>query len=218
MASLVPVLELTPGTYATRERPRPSRSGRENPEGWYQYWSESLGDAGIRGLTPWTLGSYLVTIDQLRDPQLLATIISIERPDLAHAADDEVGALSGGYVLSHGDAMLLPGCCSDLGNLADWRRAATEAAAVPEMVWIGHPWTFVRASGDILHFTEPTEQQAADGLPDVLSIARADLLGAIDDAQRAIDHFADELRPVVHALAPRIDAARTVDLLLGRDD
>lgn len=71
MTSLIPVLELEPAAFATRSRQTPSGSVTEDPEGWFRYWSESLEDAGIRGLAPWMRGSWLVTVDQLHDPGLL---------------------------------------------------------------------------------------------------------------------------------------------------
>src|SRR5690349_10038359 len=101
MPSLIPVLEFEPASFATRSHQTPSGSGADDPEGWFRYWSESLADAGIRGLAPWKRGSWFVTLDQLRDPGLLRLLVTRHNPDLATAALDEIGSLSGGYVLSH---------------------------------------------------------------------------------------------------------------------
>ncbi len=83
MTALIPVLELTPGSYSRQERLMPSGTIAENPDGWLRYWSESLQDAGIRGLTPWAPGSWLVPLNQLYDPALLHTILTGACPDIA---------------------------------------------------------------------------------------------------------------------------------------
>jgi hypothetical protein len=215
MTSLIPVLELTPGSYSTRVRQTPEGSIAENPEGWFSYWSESLADAGIYGLTPWTPGSWLVTIDQLQDPDLLRSVITNGTPDIASVDIEELGALSGGYVLSHDAATLLPGCCGDLSNLEEWQRAATTSNESWSMLWIGHPWTFVRSSGDDLRFVEPSERQEADGLDEVLSLSRAGLLDAVGRALDVRNRFAERLLPVVQALKPRISAIDVVQVLIG---
>ena len=218
MTSLIPVLELTPRSYSTRQRQTPEGSIAENPDGWFTYWSESLADAGIHGLTPWTPGSWLVTIDQLHNPDLLRTVITNAAPDMALVDIEEIGALSGGYVLSHDGVTLLPGCCGDLSNLEYWRRAATDSNESWAMLWLGHPWTFVRSSGDVLRFVEPSERQEADGLNEVLSLSCAALLDAVNRAFDARNDFAERLLPVVQALNPRIAAIDVVQVLVRGHD
>ncbi|MFZ5891935.1 MAG: hypothetical protein ACOY0T_12845 [Myxococcota bacterium] len=119
MTSLIPVLEFAPGSYSKHERPTPKGSGAEDPAGWFRYWSESLADAGIHDLTPWTPDSWLVTVDQLHDPDVLRAVIMNAEPEIAIVDLDDVSALSGGYILSHESSTLLPGCCGDLGNLEE---------------------------------------------------------------------------------------------------
>jgi len=82
------------------------------------------------------------------------------------------------------------------------------------MLWIGHPWTFARSSGDELRFVEPSERQDADGLNEVLSLSRAALLGAVSQAFEARNRFAERLLPVVEALKPRISAIDVVEVLV----
>jgi hypothetical protein len=215
MTTLRPVLELAPSSYSTHDRPRPSGPVAEYPDGWFRYWSESLGDAGVHGLRPWTSGSWLVTIDQFVEPDLLRTLIKHALPDIAHLSSEEMGALAGGYVLSHGNATVLPGCCGDLGNLYDWRRAANEANETWQSVVIGHPWIYVRSSGEILEFTEPTERADPEGLAESLRLSRDDLLNAIAAASEERDRFAERLTPVVQAFNPKLPAAEIVSLLVG---
>jgi len=176
MASLTPVLELQPSSFATRSHQSPSGSSTEDPEGSFRYWSESLADAGIQGLIPWRRGSWFVSIDQLRDPRLLRLLVTLANPDIATSDLDEIGPLSGGYILSHEDSTIEPGCCCDLGDLESWRLAATDSTEAWWMVWIGHPWTFVRSSGDLLHFVEPSEHQTGAGLTETIRLSRAELL------------------------------------------
>ena len=47
-----------------------------------------------------------------------------------------------------------PGCCSDLGDVSNWKTAVNSTASDWSMLWIGHPWlsyrsyeTFVEISG-----------------------------------------------------------------------
>jgi hypothetical protein len=214
MTSLTPVLELEPAAFATRSHQAPSGSGTEDPEGWFRYWSESLADAGIRGLTPWTRGSWFVSIDQLRDPGLLQLLVTHHNPDIATSDLDEIGPLSGGYILSHEDKTIRPGCCCDLGDLQNWRLAATDSTEAWWMVWIGHPWTFVRSSGDLLHFVEPSSQQTADGLTEIIRLPRTELLDAVARAKAERDHLAERLLPVVQAMAPKVAGDQIVDVLV----
>jgi hypothetical protein len=82
------------------------------------------------------------------------------------------------------------------------------------MLWIGHPWTFVRSSGDALRFLEPNECEEADGLKETMSLPRAALLDAVDRAFDARNHFAKRLLPVVQSLRPRIAALDIVEVLV----
>ena len=49
---LMPVIELTPDTFSTRERSSPSGSYRDLPEEWNRYWHDSLADSGVVALIP----------------------------------------------------------------------------------------------------------------------------------------------------------------------
>jgi hypothetical protein len=214
MTALTPVLELEPAVFATRSHQPASGTFTEDPEGWFRYWSESLADAGIHGLIPWTRGSWFVSIDQLRDPGLLRLLITRHHPDIATSDLEQIGPLSGGCILSHEDNAIQPGCCCDLGNLESWQLAATDSTDAWSMVWIGHPWTFVRSSGDLLHFVEPSEHEVAEGLTEIIRLTRAELLDAVTRAAAERSHFADRLLPVVQKMAPKVDADLIVDVLV----
>jgi hypothetical protein len=160
MVALVPVVELEPVTYATRERESPATARAADMEAWDRYWRDCLGDAGIVDLKPYQLGSWLVPVERLVDDRVLDALLD------AHGEDDFAeppGALSGGFVLETQSTTLEPQCCGDLANLDEWRRAAELKAPDWEMLWIGHPWAFVRAEGDRLWFSEPAEAPPVDG-------------------------------------------------------
>ncbi len=119
---LIPVLELEPWVFSTVERPRPSGSVLETPEGWARYWLDSLADSGITGLTPLRPGSWHVQVHQLGDPETLEKILRIHTRDVdgieAPIDAEEIPTLSGGLaLLSKGEVLIEPTCCSDLGNL-----------------------------------------------------------------------------------------------------
>jgi hypothetical protein len=211
-ASLVPVLEMTAGTYSTRERPLPEGSGLENPAGWLQWWKESLADSGITGLVPMPTGHSLVALSQLT-PEVISVILRRELADTNWILD-ELTALSGGYVLQLGSTSLPPSCCGDLSNLHEWRTAAEHTSEAWQMLWIGHPWSHVRATGSLLHLAEPSERSEPSGLADALSIERDELRAAIAVAAEELARFADVLTPLVEEVGPAVPARDVVRVLL----
>lgn len=82
------------------------------------------------------------------------------------------------------------------------------------MLWIGHPWTFVRTSRDVVRFVEPSEQQDPIGLNELPSVSRAALLDAIQRASDERNRFAARLLPVIKELNPRVAAADLVRVLV----
>ena len=97
---------------------------------------------------------------------------------------------------------LEPQCCGDLANLDEWRRAAELKAPDWEMLWIGHPWAFVRAEGDRLWFSEPAEAPPVDGTA-LITVNRDALLAAIEEAGQTLDTLKARLEP---RLARRMSA------------
>src|SRR6516162_6525404 len=71
---LVPALELEPGRFSTRERPRPSGSGLEMPMAWDRYWLDCLADSGITGLNPLRPASWHVPVRAL-DQEVLGKLL-----------------------------------------------------------------------------------------------------------------------------------------------
>lgn len=213
-ALLTPVLELTPGTYASRERALPAGTSDQNPEGWHVYWTECLADAGIHGLAPWRIGSTLVPASHFTERSILRTLLQRHVDEVTDWTED-VGALSGGYILTHGEHSLLPGCCGDLGNLEEWREAVETADDTWRMLWIGHPWTFVRRHGRQLHFAEPSDADSPANIVEAFSMPSETLAEAIAAAASLRGLFAARLLPLVEELRPTISADLVVTALTG---
>jgi hypothetical protein len=208
-------VEFEPLAYATSERPRPEGSVATNAGGWSRYWSECLEEAGIRGLEPWAPGWWLVPIARLRDPEILRVVIAKALAESSEPFDlEQVAPLKGGYILSRDGATVRPGCCGDLANLADWRRAAAQSTDAWTEVWIGHPWTYVRASGDLLTFAEPVEGVGGDALRAALSVPRHDLAQAIERASAERDALGRRLLAVMPASEKGMAAEAIVNVLL----
>ena len=209
---LVPVLELDPFQYAAEDRVTPDAAC--DPRSRRQHWLDSLQDAGITGLTPWP-DTRLVPVEQLVETSTLRAILRVEFADVTvDDALEELGALSGGFVLSHTHGAILPSCCGDLGNLAEWQMAADHVAADWKDVWIGHPWTHVRSEGETLVFTEPRESHATEELVEVARMPRHDLQTAIATAARQLDAFGARLAPLVDEFRFDVSTERIVDMLV----
>lgn len=214
MVSLIPVLELEPACYATQQHPSPNVSWENDPEGWDRYWRDSLADSGIIGLEPWMPGSWLVRLDHLLEPSTLRVILRSRLADVEEWSRDTLGPMSGGYVLVSDGHDILPGCCSDLGNLDEWREAAEHRDAVWKQVWIGHPWTHVSALDDVLRFAEPSEKDAPPSDAVAVQVSRADLRAALARAEEEVSRFADRLTPLVAEIDQPLPVEEVVEILV----
>lgn len=196
---LVPVIELDPGQFATRERSLPAGSGRDAPGEWTRYWLDSLADSGVVGIRPLFPASWQVSIRQLTDSTTLARIIeAVVRdwggPDSLTESDSKP-VLSGGLaLLNGGEVLVTPGCCGDLGSLNDWREAAAYRRPEWAMLWIGHPWLSVRFEAGQLVLSEPHESDAPVGR---WSVKPDELDRAVTAAEAELASFAGRLCPVL---------------------
>jgi hypothetical protein len=145
---------------------------------------------------------------------VLRTILRKALQDMTDWDLEELGPLSGGYVLQHGEILIAPGCCGDLANLHDWSVAAKHTSESWEMVWIGHPWTHVRASEDILHFAEPSEISAPVSPVEALRLDRPQLQAAIAAAQSQRHSFGESVTLLIEELCPRVPVQEVVEVLL----
>ncbi len=199
---LLPVLELEPGRFAAREYPLPSGSGLEMPEAWRRYWLDCLTDAGITGLSPLRPASWHVPTRDLIETaileKILNTICRVWGGIEALSDPDCEPVLSGGLaLLSGGEVLVEPTCCSDLGNLSNWREAAGYQGLTWQTLWIGHPWLSIRHQYGSLVITEPHDSKPPEGRWAV----QPDVLGrAIAAAEVELEDFARRLRRALVSL------------------
>lgn len=199
---LVPVLELEPYQFATRDHPRPSGAARDLPENLERYWLDALADAGITGLSPLSPGSWHVPTRDLTDPAVLQKMIAVllhgwggvenlDDPDGRHVLDGGLALLSGNEVLVE------PTCCSDLGNVSEWRGASGYRGPDWTMLWIGHPWLSVRFDEELLILSDPHESLEPVGR---WAVRSEELVRAVIAAEVELEHFAGRLARVLEVL------------------
>lgn len=198
---LIPVVELEPGQFRTQDRQMPDGSSRDVPGEWDAYWSGSLVDSGITGLKPIRPGSWHVLArDLARSPSLHRFLEVITRdPEDSGAMPDHAtqSALAGGFALRCGDEWLIyPTCCSDLGNITDWKKAANYRGAEWQMLWIGHPWLSIRSEDQMLVLSEPHESDSPSGF---WKLDTGVLLKAVDNATAQLQDFAFYLEEALRA-------------------
>lgn len=202
---LRPVLELAPSDFATRERRMPQGPVATMPEQWDAWWRDSMADAGLVGLEPVAVGSWFVALDTLSVDERLGRVLDVLMGDIEfddHQLVDTIGPLAGGFVLRAGDRAIYPGCCGDLGNLRDWRDAADHDLEDWRKVWIGHPWTHVRAVDGRLQLAAPSEREEPLEHDPPLSVPRQALRDAVREAQLQVDAFRRHLRQVLETRHP----------------
>jgi hypothetical protein len=212
--SLIPVLEFEPAVYADPARPSPRWTPDETPQDWAAYWRAALNDAGIDELTPLRAGGWRVPITHVTRPSTLRTLITtiMNRADPQGAA--QVPVLPGGYALVGGDATIEPGCCSDFSTLHDWRDAARWQRPALKMVWIGHPWTYVSADGDVLHLLPPAEAEPPPTTRPLLTVGRQELLAAVAQAAQEVERFAARLCAICDAPTLPLTKEQLVQILI----
>ena len=74
---LIPVVELEPYVFATKDRSFPSGRFEDIPEEWYRYWLESLANSGIAGLMPVQSGYWHVPTREFTDTALLRRVLEL---------------------------------------------------------------------------------------------------------------------------------------------
>lgn len=159
---LIPVLELEPSKFGADGRSGPSGSYTQMPEAWHRYWSDALADAEITGLMPIQMGSWHVPASAFADIALLGKVLeAIDRNLSAMGLSGELDSLplNGGLALrcQSQNVLIEPGCCADLGNVADWREVVGYKGAEWRVLWIGHPWLSARYEAPRLIISGPHE-------------------------------------------------------------
>ncbi len=142
--TLTPVIELEPGPFSKRTLEFPTGPVSEMPDAWQDYWLASLSVSEISGVRPIYPGSWHVSTSSLTESQLekILHVIIDEWGGVSELNDpDSRPVLSGGLALSSSDRTeIAPNCCGDLGDIENWKEAASFRKSEWEMLWIGHPW------------------------------------------------------------------------------
>ncbi|MFC5829625.1 hypothetical protein [Nonomuraea insulae] len=154
------------------------------------------------------------TQDQATLGQDLDDVLDLDAVlDIDDDALESVGCLSGGFLLlTGGRTLVAPGCCSDLGDLENWRNAARHTGAAPYLVWVGHPWVHVAAAGDDLLLTGPTE---GDPGPETARLSRRALARAVEVAAAEVRYFARPLHEACARVVGEDRASAVCTALLG---
>jgi hypothetical protein len=189
--AMVTVIELPPSSFSERPYPEGTTVGKEAREAW---WRASLADGGVTGLDPIAPGSWHVAVRQLIDVQTLERVLEAHFRSYSDP-DEPIGMpLSGGVALLTGGQVLLePGCCSDLGDLANWEAVATEVWDGSRDLWTGHPHPLAQLLGARLLLTDATDDPAEPRY----SLDRPGLVAALVVAQEERVAFGERLLPIV---------------------
>ena len=211
---LRPVIELAPASFGSCPDlgPGPWTAGQSA-----RYWATSLAESGIRDLSPILPGSWFVSLDELAAPFPLSKVLEAHLDGLElPAGPEDLPPFSGGFVLYHGvEPILLPSCCGDLGNLADWRKAAAQRSDSPEMLWVGHPWFSTWFADGKLHIREEQDYPSPTP-PRTVRLRPTSLEVAIARADRELDEFRSKLLTVLPAMLDSAVADSVARSLIGR--
>lgn len=206
---LLPVVELEPGTFATVERESPQGSGEYVPDDWQTYWELSLADSGITDLSPIRTGSWFVATSEFEESQL---------EDYLQVTFDEWGGISslndpnsrpvlnGGLALisDQPDVFIEPTCCSDLGDIENWKAAASYEGKNWEMLWIGHPWLSMKFQEPWLLLSDLHESEDPIAR---WAVKPKELQDAIDVAEVELNRFSKQVAGILTGLEFEGDAA-----------
>ncbi|QDV15461.1 hypothetical protein Pan153_00750 [Gimesia panareensis] len=212
---LTPVIEFFPPDFSREDRAMPT--GGAAREEWEPYWKSCLADSGIEGLNPIERGSCYVATSEISAEQL-ARALPVFLEDcggLAELEDAESRPiLSGGLALSacrHG-ILVLPTCCSDIGDLENWQTAAGYTGQSWEMLWIGHPWLSMKFQDPWLVLSRPHES----GDPEARwTVDPTELQEAVTAAEAELNRFRDQLTGVLTGLGFEGNATQVAANLIG---
>ncbi|HEY4262901.1 MAG TPA: hypothetical protein VGM98_22265, partial [Schlesneria sp.] len=199
---LIPVIELEPGKF--------SDSGRESPsaqfgdEEWSRYWFDSLADSGIVGLQPIRFGAWYVATTGFAAGANLQIFLQRTFEEWGGSEcltdPDCRPVLNGGLVLQSAESeiLIVPACCSDLGDIRNWESATTFRGDGWQVLWIGHPCISVRYQAPRLILSGQHESSEPIGR---WSVCPEELSTAISRAERLLSDFADRIADVLLSLS-----------------
>ncbi|MBD3673846.1 MAG: hypothetical protein HUJ26_10010 [Planctomycetaceae bacterium] len=185
---LKPVVELEPSSFSTENRTSPQGSFRDMPDAWDHYWRASMADSGITEINPIFPGSWHIATAEFSTFNLekyLGVIVDDWGGLSSLDNRDSRPVLNGGLALCSKDSGVIvePTCCSDLGDIANWKAAVAFEGEHWETLWIGHPWLSMKFRqpwlllSDLHESNDPVERWAVkpDELGHAVSAAEAEL-------------------------------------------
>lgn len=169
------------------------------PDEWDKYWRASLLDSNISGIDPIVPGSWHVSTSDIDSAQLekvLRVIIDGCGGMLSLDDSDSKPVLSGGLALSANeqDIIVEPTCCSDLGDIDNWKAAASYEKEEWEMLWIGHPWVSVKFQHPWLLLSELHE---SNDPVERWSVKPLELKEAIVSAESELFRFSERIASIL---------------------
>lgn len=132
---LLPVIEILPFDYSDNiESPEVCRS--EDREGWEEYINKCLETINLTDLIPLEKGESYYEPEKISDINLTIILSELLKEVNLEEWYEETPPFRGGYILmSLGKSYIYPGCCSDLGNIEDYKEVlnlkSTELAYLP---------------------------------------------------------------------------------------
>lgn len=196
---LIPVLELAPFDFGAEGRPMPSSNYQDMPEEWHRYWLASLADGGITGLMPVQQGSWHVPTREFSDRANLRRVLELIFQKRAETdAAPDWGPLNGGLALrcQSRNVLIEPGCCADLGDVANWRQVVGCRQAEWQTLWIGHPWLSVRYDAPRLIVSDPHEGESPTPR---WAVCPDQLQAALVAAEGELERFAGQIEGALPA-------------------
>jgi hypothetical protein len=157
---------------------------------YHRLWKKAFETVGLDSLEPIQQGSSHVAVSQLTD-DVLQHLQKATRHVSEHDRSEYMEWASGEMLLHNSDVILEPQCCSELASLAEWEDVAKYRESEWAMVWIGHPWIYMKYENGWLYFTDYTEDKAD----------KATILYAIEPDK--IAHAVTDARPETEAFLER---------------
>ena len=160
---LLNTIEIEPWDYTENEYESPNVSRDENPQKWSEFWYKCISDSNLQNLKPIELGSNLVDINNIGEPEL-KTILKKELKDVDLSDYQEyVGQINGGIVVMDNEKVIIePTCCGDLSDIQNWEEIGKTELNKWTQLWIGHPWLFYKRIDNNISFSDYTDFNLED--------------------------------------------------------
>ncbi|MBA4032830.1 MAG: hypothetical protein C0478_18330 [Planctomyces sp.] len=214
---LIPVIELEPMAFSTRFHSMLTEANNKDPDELDHCWRVSLADSGVSGINPMFPGSWLVCTSDVTSTKLanILRVIIDKRGGVSSLNNPRLkSVLSGGLALISDEQGILiePTCCGDLGDIVNWKEAASYEGEEWKMLWIGHPWVSMKFQrpwlllSDFHESSEPVERWA---------VMPHELMQAVNVAEAELIRFSKQIVPILLAWDYQGDAVDMSLRLVG---